>query len=106
VFILWTLGIILRIVDVAGNAVAWICFGLLPISGLVTVMSVDGREKPYVVGGLFLICGFISMVLGPMWLSLDSKLVIGLAVCAALLAVLFTYSGIMQADRADLGIYS
>jgi len=40
------------------------------------------------------------MVLGPMWLSLDTKLVIGFAECAALLAALFalSFTGIITAE--------
>ena len=87
-FILWTLGIILRIVDVGGNAVAWICFGLFAIFILDSILPL-GRETPDTVGGLLIICGFIWMVLGPMWLSLYT---IGFAVCATLLAASFALS--------------
>ena len=100
-FIFWTLGIILRIVDVAGNAVAWICFVLFAIFSLASIMTVDGWRKLHTVGFLFFIGGFISMVLGPMWLSLDAKLVIGFAVCAALLAA-FVALAVIDERRGSL----
>jgi hypothetical protein len=45
--------------------------------------------------------GWYAVVLGPLWPSLESKIVIGFAVCAALLAALLAhqFSGIITAER-------